>query len=312
MKSFRGKKVAVIGDVMLDRFLEGVVTRKSPEADAPIVLWQNESNVLGGAANVAANIKALGGIPKLFSVIGSDTNGRIIRELLEESKIIHRFIVDKARTTTLKTRIFVDGKYLLRLDKEVKNPIPKVVATRLLKQISQKVHSFDAIAFSDYGKGVFSRHLANSLIFLTKKYQIPVIADIKPQNILWFKNVTIVKPNASETFKISGTHNLSLAGKKISRKLNSDVLITRGSKGMLLYERVSKQHKIIKGIHVRVKDIIGAGDVVLACLSLGIASGETLRDASFLANIAAALSVEKHGTATVSFDEINTFFKIYK
>src|SRR3989344_6819715 len=155
--SFHGKRIAVIGDVMLDRFLEGIVTRRSPEANAPVVLWQKERNILGGAANVTANIKTLGGTPQLFSVIGNDITGRIIDELLKKSKISSKLIIDKGRTTTLKTRIFAGNRYLLRLDKEVKDPISKLTADKLLKELSKKIRSFDAIVLSDYDKGVFSK-----------------------------------------------------------------------------------------------------------------------------------------------------------
>lgn len=305
LESFRGKKIAVIGDVMLDRFIEGVVTKKSPEANAPVVLWQKENNVLGGAANVVANVKTLGGFPELFSVIGTDATGKDVVRLLKKSKITHRLIVDKERITTLKIRIFADNKYFLRLDKEIRNPVSKTITVKLLKQISQKISSFDAIIFSDYDKGIFSSYLAQSIIALARKHKVPIIADVKPNNFLWFKGVNLIKPNIGEAILMGGTSDLPLVGKNISHKLGCDVLITLGSKGMLLYQKGSKQHETIRGIKTRPKDIVGAGDVVLACLSLGIASGEALYKAASLANIAAALSVEKHGTSAVSLEEVS-------
>ncbi|MFZ2484926.1 MAG: PfkB family carbohydrate kinase [Minisyncoccia bacterium] len=304
MKSFKNKRIAVIGDIMLDRFLEGDVTRKSPEANAPVILWQGERNVLGGAANVAANIKSMGGIPEIYSVTGNDSTARTIRKLLRAAKIVHRLIIDKGRTTTLKTRIFASGKYLLRLDQEKKDSIPEMIANKLLKDISRKFRAFDAVVFSDYDKGVLTHRMTKNLISLSKKYHIPIIADVKPKNASKFFGVTIVKPNANEAAKISGVTDLPRAARKISDKLSANVVITNGAKGMLICERGRDKILFIKGHKVKVKDIVGAGDVVSAVLSLSLATKETLYDAALLANKAAALSVEKHGTTTVSINDI--------
>lgn len=292
---------------MLDKFLEGKVTRKSPEANAPVVLWQKERNVLGGAGNVTANIKSLGGNPKLFSVIGTDTSGKIIKDLLDKVKISRELVVEKERVTTLKIRIFADDVYMLRLDKEFKMVASLSTRNKLLKKFVANIRSFDAVVLSDYDKGIFSQPFAAKIISSARKYKIPVIADVKPSNALMFKGATIIKPNAKEARKIAGVNDLSAAAKKIGVNLKSSIVLTNGSRGMLLYLKDSREIKLIKGIKIKVKDIVGAGDVVSATLSLALATGATLYDSAVLANRAAAHSVEKHGTSTVSMSEVNNF-----
>ncbi len=305
MKSlFRGKKILVIGDVILDQFVEGVITRKSPEANAPIVRREIDKNILGGAGNVAANIKTLGGMPELVSVVGNDGAAEVLESLLKKSKIINYILRDNNRPTTVKVRIFGNGKYLLRFDNEVEKKISKKLSKKLLVRILGKIKHFDAIALSDYNKGVFSKELTSLVIREARRLNIPVLADAKPENLAIFKGVTLLKPNKLEVEKMTQSKDMNSAVKSLSKKLGSSVLVTRGDEGMLLLVKGAQKATPIKALKVRAKDIVGAGDVVLATMSLALASKMPMEEAARLANKAAALSVEKHGTATVSIKEL--------
>ena len=305
--SFHNKRIAVVGDIMLDRFLEGTVTRKSPEADASIVLWHKENDILGGAANVAVNIKALGSKPELFSIVGQDDIGKTINRLLVKSKIKSHILVDKKRMSTLKARIFGNSKYLIRLDKETDKMVAPVLSKKLFQLIQKRISSYDAIVLSDYKKGTLSKHLVHAIIRLAVRNKIPIIADVKPQNMLWFKGVTIVKPNNNEAVEMAGTNNLRLAASKISSMLGAHVLVTRGAKGMLLCKKEDKNYLDIKGLRVLKRDGIGAGDTALAALSILIAAGQSPERSAQIANVVSTLSVTKRGTTAVTLEELKKY-----
>lgn len=309
INSISNLRIAVIGDVMLDRYFWGSVSRISPEAPVPVVDLERESFHLGGAANVAANLKSLGARPYLFGVVGSDNFAKIFKDIainqgIEPSGIYE----DSSRPTTLKTRVIGNNQQLIRLDLEKRAPLSDEAKAFLLKMLIE-TDDFAAIIFEDYDKGAISADLINNVINFAKQKAVPVFVDPKFSNFFHYNNVTLFKPNRKEAeralnLEINNDENLNLAGKQLLEKLNADnVLITLGADGMRLFKR-SGEIKSVETRARKVADVSGAGDTVIATIAAAYAAGASIEEAATLANFAAGVVCEEPGIVAVDVKKL--------
>lgn len=301
LKQFERKRILIVGDVMLDKYIVGDVERISPEAPVQVVHVKQEYSMLGGAANVANNISALGGKASLIGIIGDDDAGKTLTGICKEKNIIfHPIISDNARTTQ-KIRVLSQNQQLIRMDYED----GKINAQEeLIKRIRRNVGDADIIVISDYAKGVISKGVMDYINKQSKSFKRKIIVDPKPINSKLYKNVYLITPNAKEASEMYGKKiNISRIGQNLSRELSSNILITRGEEGMSLFEKNKKTVKIPTRAR-QVYDVSGAGDTVLATLALCIASRLDLQTSSEIANYAAGIVVGKVGTATTTREEI--------
>lgn len=307
---FHNKNVLVIGDCMMDQWVWGKVDRISPEAPVPVVDVDSYSFTPGGACNVVNNLCALGAKVSLAGVVGSDFIGKKLkRDLRHRGVDIKGIIEDKRRPTTLKTRIVAHSQQVVRADYEKKSKISPEACKCLIKFLDNKLKNLDIIIVSDYNKGVITLELMRELIARCREYKVKIIAGPKPENIDLFKEVAIVSFNQKEAstvcgFPINSEKSLLKAGKQILRNLKSEgVLITRGEKGMILFDWQGNVSNI-SALTSQVYDVSGAGDTVLSVLSLGLAAGAKLCESALLANYAASIVVKKVGTATLTSQEL--------
>ena len=306
--SFEKKKIAVIGDLMLDRYLWGSAIRISPEAPVPVVDIIQESNRLGGSANVANNIISLGGIAYPIGIIGDDFNGKIILDLMNSNQFNREGIItDPNVPTTVKTRVIANNQHVVRIDRENKHDISEDSRQSLLNYIKSNIRSFDAIIIEDYNKGVVTKELINKLTELAAENNIPITVDPKFDNFFEFKNVMVFKPNRKEAEEAIGSKFINDddafgAMKSMMEKLACDnVLLTRGEKGMALLEKSGELTLI--NTHARnVADVSGAGDTVISTLTMSIVSGATPKEAAIIANYAAGIVCEEVGVVTIRKD----------
>lgn len=300
---FKGKRIAVVGDLMLDHFIFGDIDRISPEAPVPVLLAKNDTRVPGGAGNVATNLAALGVAPVIFAVVGRDEAApKLLAELKKRGVSTAGIVVDATRPTTQKTRVVARNQQLVRIDREKNDYIDKNIEKKLLALFSKFIKKVDGVAISDYTKGVITEKLASEIIALANKYNKPVIVDTKPKHAGFFRNFTLIKTNHKEAVGIAEVDDIKIAGKKIQKMMDCDVLITRGAEGMSLF--VGKESTHLPTQAREVYDVVGAGDTVVAALLPALASGATLREATIIANHAAGIVVGKAGTATVGPEEL--------
>ncbi len=305
-----GKRIAVIGDLMLDRYLWGNVTRISPEAPVPIVEVDYESSRLGGAANVANNIKSLGGIPILIGVAGNDSAAGILKSIMEESGFpTEGVITDERRPTTVKTRVIAHNQHVVRIDQEVKHNISQLLQQQVLAYLRSQIYSIDALIIEDYNKGVIAKDLIAPLIQLANDYRKTITVDPKFNNFFEYQNVTVFKPNRTEVEEALGMkfHDekvVEQAGKILLEKLNSRyVLLTRGEKGMSLFDREGNiVHVPTKALEVA--DVSGAGDTVISTLTMILAGGGSIREAAALANYAGGVVCGEIGIVPITPDAL--------
>ncbi|MBE0555724.1 MAG: D-glycero-beta-D-manno-heptose-7-phosphate kinase, partial [Proteobacteria bacterium] len=255
---FSIKRIAVIGDLMVDRYYWGAVTRISPEAPVPVVDVSSYSNRLGGAANVGNNIASLGGKPLLIGVVGTDEPGDLLRTLVRESGFDDRgLITDPARPTTTKTRVIAHNQHVVRFDHEGKEDVGAEIEEAILRLLIQELPSLSAIIIEDYNKGVVTRRLIPRIIATARERDIPVMVDPKSNNFFEYKNVTVFKPNRKETEEALGTRlkdseSIESAGRALLERLAAEnILLTLGERGMSLFERNGKTtHVPTKARHV--------------------------------------------------------------
>ena len=313
LDKFKGKEIIVIGDVMLDHFVKGSVSRISPEAPVPVVNVEREDFVAGGAGNVAVNLAALGAKPIVISVSGDDANGIILKNFLEQkSADTSKIVTDDTRPTTQKVRIIAERQQVVRVDRESKTRINKEISAQCLANFKEALKTAKGVIMSDYGKGMLSDYNIQDIIKACRAKNIPVCVDPKIDNFLKYKNITCMTPNTKEAWEGMGLppkkdeKSILDLGKKILKTLKADsILITRSAQGMSLFEK-AKTPKIttIKATAKEVFDVTGAGDTVISVFTLALACKASLKDAAFIANKAAGIVVAKLGTATVSVDEI--------
>lgn len=308
---FSGTRVLVIGDIIVDHFIWGSVTRISPEAPVPVVNVNREELLLGGSANVLRNILSLGGRASLCGLIGHDSMGDQILTLVEELGASASGIIRGNRSTTVKTRVVAQGQQVVRFDREETGAPPQDIIDAFLAYLRDHISTFDAIMISDYAKGVVNEQLMIGLrrILDESERNIPLIVDPKPANMHCFVGATVITPNHHEAAKMSSIdirdeQTLLAAGHQILDDIGAKaVLVTRGEAGMALIEQ-DKPMVTIPTMAKEVYDVTGAGDTVAATLSLALASGCTMKEAAGLANYAAGIVVGKVGTASVTGDEL--------
>ncbi len=305
-KSFNNKKIFIIGDLMLDVYIWGKVGRISPEAPVPIVEVEEESYRFGGAANVGMNVKSLGGIPVLIGVIGYDREGTIIDALMEENDLEKDGIFyDEERPTTVKTRIIAHSQHVVRIDKEDKRDISLEMENKILQFLQKRKNEIDGIILEDYNKGVLTKNLIQKVIEFARVNNILITVDPKFENFFEYKNVTVFKPNRKETedalgIKLISEDNVIEAGRRLKEKLNPEyLLLTRGEKGMTLFSKNGDIHTIPTRAR-KVADVSGAGDTVIATITMALAAGAQIEEAATIANLAAGLVCEEVGVVPVN------------
>lgn len=313
-KNMDEKKILVVGDVMLDIYYSGDVNRISPEAPVPVFRKTDERCVLGGAANVAANIAAAGQKVAILSRIGKDKYGDKIRGLLQESNIDDSFLFAICNDTITKTRFLAaNNQQLLRLDIEDNDNISDKDTTIIISKLKENISSFDVIVLSDYLKGLLTEGFAQQLIKLAKKHEIKVLIDVKGTEYNKYRGAWLLKPNAKELGDLTGmpvrtSEERMLAAKKLREQTSSEyILTTCGSKGMFIVGE--KQTKSIGTVNKAVYDVTGAGDTVIAYLAACIANGMTVNEAMNISNYAAGIQVGRVGTSVVSLHEVESIIR---
>ena len=298
--------VLVVGDLILDHYIWGKVSRISPEAPVPVVHVESESLKLGGAANVYNNILALGGKADLCGVIGSDEGGRrLLQQLGARRGGRGGIIIDADRPTTRKTRVIAHNQQMVRFDVERRSEIKAGLQRRIVRYVESRLREVSCVVVSDYAKGVVTAPLIVELVRLTALRRIPLVVDPKVEHFSYYKGVTVVTPNHLEAMQAAGVHgdddpSISQAGETIRQRLGcQSVLVTRGEKGMSLFEADGTSFHV-PTMARQVYDVTGAGDTVIATLALALATGASMRDGAVLANHAAGIVVGMVGTATVS------------
>lgn len=310
IRNFSGVRILVIGDIMLDRFIWGGVSRISPEAPVPVVVVEKETFLLGGAANVVNNIHSLGGKASLCGLLGDDEMGQKVTQRLDEMGVERSgVLIEQERQTTVKTRIIAHHQQLVRIDREMTRP-PKAYTLRSLSDyLKQNIKRFDGVILSDYGKGLLTKGMIRDTIRAAREVKKFVMVDPKIKNFLFYRGATVVTPNtgeASSASRISITDEISLgrAGRNLLKRLKCDALvITRGEDGMAVFE--PHQRPLLVPTEAKeVYDVTGAGDTVIGTMALALGAGASIRRAAELANHAAGIVVGKVGTATVSQKEL--------
>lgn len=303
-KRSKGKKIAIIGDVMLDKYVYGTISRISPEAPVPVVDIDKTEFKLGGAANVANNIKALEAEPILIGVIGNDYDSKHYIDVMKMLGLSTVGILkDSSRPTTAKTRVIAHAQHVLRVDSEIKDDINASSRKKIISFFRKNIRSFAAVILQDYNKGVLTPKMIKEIIAIAKKNNKPVYVDPKFHNFFEYRDVTVFKPNRKETadilaMKIDGEESVKEAGRILIDKLNCEFLVlTRGEKGMMLFDK-EKNKTVILNIPTRarkVADVSGAGDTVISTIAVMLAGGANITEAVMLANQAAGIVCEEVG-----------------
>ena len=326
----RGKRIGVLGDLMLDRYLWGTASRLSPEAAVPIVDFVEQSECLGGAGNVAANISTLGGEVEAFGVIGNDEAGRALQKCLSAANIAAKGIIaDSKRVTTVKTRIIARHQQVVRVDHERRESLRAETQEKLLRSLFSALKKLDALLLSDYDKGLITDDFADRVLSAAHQLNVPVFVKPKTSRLYAYRGARAIVCNAKEagfyvTRSVADEKSVEEAGRALLAHFGCGaVVITRGEKGMSVFEESSPRHLHIPatGFEVtyarvgqpgiergatgrQVFDVTGAGDTVLSVLALAVAAGAPLVDAAMLANTAAGVVVGKLGTASASPKEL--------
>lgn len=312
---FGNVRILVIGDIIVDQFIWGTVSRISPEAPVPVVNVTREDFLLGGSANVLKNIYSLGGRGALCGVIGSDLMGDKLVDLVQKLPAPVDGLARGERTTTVKTRVVAQGQQVVRFDREERGTPSRDTLNAMVAYLEHHLHDFDAVIVSDYSKGVVNEHLMIRLhqlrrdILESEGRKLPLIVDPKPLNLHRFVGATVITPNNNEASQMSGMEirddqQLLAASRYIRDEIDCEaVLITRGEAGMALLQDDDVM-VTIPTMAKEVFDVTGAGDTVVATLALGLASGCSMKDAAVLANYAAGIVVGKVGTASVTAAEL--------
>ncbi len=312
VSDFTNKRILVIGDVMIDAYMLGSVNRVSPEAPVPIVSLKKEEERLGGAANVAINLVALGAQVTLCSVVGNDKSGLLLLDLLEEHSISDKGIVlSNKRTTTVKTRVIGNNQHLIRIDAEETDDITKSEEEILLAKVeSILLEGIDAIIFEDYNKGVLTERVIKDVVKLANEKQIITTVDPKHKNFYAYKNVTLFKPNLKELkegvnkqFTFQDFDLFEEAIQFLERQLNNQIsFVTLSEHGVFIKDAKTNHHI---PAHIRnIADVSGAGDTVIAVATLCLTSGLSIKEVAEIANLAGGLVCEKSGVVSIDKDQL--------
>ena len=302
----RGHRVLVVGDLMIDEYLRGEVHRVSPEAPVPVLDLRATEHRLGGAANTAANLARLGAATTVIGVVGDDAGATTLHAALAATGIAAPRLVDPARPTTRKTRLVAGGHQIARVDAERRTAIDGAVAAAVVAAIASA--DTDAIVISDYAKGVITGEVAAAAIAAGATRGVPVVVDPKQRDFAIYRGATVITPNLAEleqaAGKIAAAGDLDRTAAAVAAVIGGTaLLVTRGADGMTLYRDGARAHHV-DAARREVFDVTGAGDTVVATLTLALAGGLGLEDAMHLASVAAGVAVSHRGTATVSPDEL--------
>ncbi len=317
LQRMEGRRVAVLGDVMLDEYLFGEVNRISPEAPVPIVRVTRERAVLGGAANVAANLKALGTEPLLIGTLQKDSAGdRLLGLLTGLGVSISGLVLDTSRPTIIKTRVIGQQQQMLRIDREEPGPPDAAVLLGLKDRLERALSTASALIVSDYAKGTVNEPVMDAVRALCSARDLPWIVDPKPAHKALYRGATLMTPNTKETAELTlrntrSDMEVTIAGRALMAELGlKGLLVTRSERGMALFSPDSEHAApwMIPTEAREVFDVSGAGDTVIAAFSAAIAAGSDWREAAMLANAAAGVVVAKVGTATATPAEILAHF----
>lgn len=309
--SFSKVKILVIGDVMLDRYWSGRVDRISPEAPVPVVNLEETTMVLGGAANVAANIESLGAKSFLIGIVGEDDEAKLLFETLEKTGVSSRYLIPlENRPTTVKTRVVAHNQQILRLDRESSKPVSPLQEQAIWSKIEEVFDAADVVVASDYAKGFLTESLLRRLIKRCKTANKKILIDPKGKDYRKYAGANILTPNTREAADACGLdiENLSIqtAGERLLSEMNLDaLLITQGESGMTLFENGKPSFHLTAQAR-EIYDVTGAGDTVIATLAVCAAAGTNWQTAASLANLAAGLVVEHFGTTAVKLEQLKS------
>jgi len=301
---FNGKRVLVLGDLMLDKYIWGNVSRISPEAPVPVVEVQKSTSSLGGAGNVFQNLERLGAAPLLVGIVGEDAEGAWIKRHVGESRGI---FADEKRPTTVKTRIIAHHQQVVRVDQEKKKAVSSDLEAKIVQFIQKE--EYEGIVISDYNKGIVTKALMEKVLPFAEARNIPVFVDPKVENFDLYSPVTFISPNHFEAEKIvrhtcHSDAEVERAGREILALVRSlYLIIKRGEQGMSIFEK-NKKPIHIPTLAREIFDVTGAGDTVIAAASLALLAGASIQEAAVIANAAAGVVVAKIGTATCSPEEL--------
>lgn len=321
-RKFNQFKILIVGDVMIDAYMWGNVTRISPEAPVPIINIKEIENRMGGAANVALNISELGAKPIICSIIGEDAKGNEFKELLKKSKMSDEgILISKIRKTTVKTRVISDGQHILRIDEELTQPLESNLESDFIKHIENLISKnvFDAIIFEDYDKGTITPPIIDFIVKKAKEKNIPTLVDPKKRNFCAYKGVTLFKPNFKEIcegLKIeiekNDFHALNKAAVEIEQKLDIQyIMVTLSELGIFITEKET-YHKI--PAHIRdIADVSGAGDTVISVAACCLAAQMDIKLLAEITNLAGGLVCEKVGVVPINKEQLlsETLKKIF-
>jgi rfaE bifunctional protein kinase chain/domain len=308
-ESLRGARVLTVGDLMLDEYVWGQVSRISPEAPVPVVDVERRSWLPGGAGNTAAGVAALDAVSAVCGVVGDDGAGEQLRQALRECGIdCDAVVVEPGRATTIKTRVIAHNQQVVRTDFEERRQPGDAVEEQLLRAIADAVSDADAVVISDYAKGVVSARVAEAAIGAAREHDLPVVVDPKGRNYAKYRGASVLTPNVLDTERAANIHiegydDLLEAGRRLRETLDgANLLVTRGAEGMTLLT-ANGTVDIAAEAH-DVYDVTGAGDTVVAVLAVALAQGVELEAAVRLANAAAGLAVGRVGAARITLDEL--------
>ena len=310
----RGKRIAVIGDAMLDVYLTGDVERISPEAPVPVVQVRNRVHALGGAANVAQNVLAIGATCDLVATVGDDAAGERVRSVLKQLGADDASLLTIARCTTVKTRILARAQQLVRVDEEDDTDLHSPDVASLLDRVRSAIAVADAVVLEDYNKGVLVPEVIAETMRLARERSLPVVVDPKYRNFFLYRGATIFKPNIRELEAALGSavdldHPEALPA-TLLRLGVEHILLTLGERGMVLFSEDGELARV-PTVARAVYDVVGAGDTVTAYLATMLAAGGTAAEAAVIANIAAGIEVGKLGAATVSSEEVIAYVDMH-
>jgi len=307
---FSDLRIVTLGDLMLDEFIWGEVRRISPEAPVPVVEVKRETWHLGGAANVVSNLLELGARAIPIGVVGADEAAKLLRDRFAERKAdTDGIITDSSRPTTRKTRVVAHSQQMVRADREDRSPVSAVVEDQVITAFNHALSNADAVIISDYDKGLLTPRVLRAVVESAQSQAIPVCLDPKIRNFAHYREVNVITPNQLEAERASGVEitdesSLIMAARRIRELIGcKNVLITRGEHGMSMLDAEGEMTHI-PTVAREVYDVTGAGDTVIATLTLALASGASLNEAAIIANHAAGVVVGKVGTATASRDEL--------
>jgi D-beta-D-heptose 7-phosphate kinase/D-beta-D-heptose 1-phosphate adenosyltransferase len=316
IRNFGQQRIIVIGDIMLDRFITGTVSRISPEAPVPVLKAKGERISIGGAGNVAINLIGLGASVKIFGILGNDDNGKKLSELLEQTEIdSNDLVIDPERITTTKTRIISRNQQIVRIDQEQNNPISETTRKRIVRSFANSVNKFkpDGIIISDYAKGMITSELCEEIIRHPRVKKIFIAVDPKGRDFTKYKGATAITPNQTEAQEVCGFNivdeaTLEKSMKKLTKITGIDtIIITRGNEG-ISYSARGENTKTVHSNAREIFDVTGAGDTVVSVLTLSYLSSKSWEDSVRIANAAAGIVVGRVGTVSVTQRDILNAF----